>query len=493
MISKEQFLELKHLKSLGVPTTTICKKIGISVPSANKWLRMDEDAFETYLRNNTPYLEQYRAFILSILKICPQTPATNIMYRIKDQFPDFDCKKNTFFRYVKTLREQTGYIKPENRPTSFREETPPGYEAQVDFGQFKMKDMYDRNLWVYFFCMVLSYSRMRFVYFSREPFRTQTAIDAHKYAFRYFGGRTQTILYDQDKVFVVSEHYGNVILVPAFEDFVCQAGFSVILCRKSDPQTKGKVESFVWYVKEGFLQGRLYTGIDSLNSAALEWLDKECNGSIHERTRKAPRESFREESKHLEKVQLEDVKVAIRAVSDKNAVIYGWSKYELPRSRVKQYDQVRIEEVDGMLMFYKADTGELIHKCRKAAEEGGDIPYQNEDAGMATVGESAFRRIFGEVEDIENFISMLREQNKRYANAQMAKIVSLAKAYSVGQVEAAIRYCLRVKICSLNEIQAYLLYRYGVGIGKRKLTENAFYHCKKRAEEIAEEQHGKLD
>lgn len=44
MISKEQFLEFKHLKSLGVPTTTICKKIGISVPSANKWLRMDEDA-----------------------------------------------------------------------------------------------------------------------------------------------------------------------------------------------------------------------------------------------------------------------------------------------------------------------------------------------------------------------------------------------------------------------------------------------------------------
>ena len=125
--------------------TTICKKIGISVSSANKWLRMDEDAFETYLRNNTPYLEQYRAFILSILKIRPQMPATNIMYRIKDQFPDFDCKKNTFFRYVKALREQTGYIKPENRPTSFREETPPGYEAQVGFGQFKMKDMYDRK------------------------------------------------------------------------------------------------------------------------------------------------------------------------------------------------------------------------------------------------------------------------------------------------------------------------------------------------------------
>ena len=158
-------------------------------------------------------------------------------------------------------------------------------------------DYYDRNIRVYFFCMVLSYSRMRFVYFSREPFRTKTAVDAHKYAFRYFGGRTQTILYDQDRLFVVSEKYGNITLVPEFEDFVRKAGFSVVLCHKSDPQTKGKVESFVRYVKEGFLQGRLYTGIDSLNSAALEWLDKECNGTTHDRTRKAPRELFREESK----------------------------------------------------------------------------------------------------------------------------------------------------------------------------------------------------
>lgn len=493
MISKEQFLELKHLKSLGVPTTTIAKKLGISVPSANKWLRLDEEAFNTHLINNTPYLEQYRAFILSILKICPQTPATNIIYRIKDQFPDFDCRKTTFFRYVRDLREQTGYIKPESRETSFREDTPPGYEAQVDFGQFKMKDMYDRYVRVYFFCMVLSYSRMRFVYFSRDPFRTKTAIEAHQYAFRYFGGRTQTILYDQDKVFVVSEHYGNIILVPGFEDFVRKCGFSVVLCRKSDPQTKGKVESFVRYVKEGFLQGRLYAGIDSLNSAALEWLDKECNGTTHERTRKAPRELFREESKHLEKVLIEDIEVAIRAVSDKFAVIYEHSRYELPHSRVKQYEPIRIEEADGMLLFYKADTGELIYKCRKSAEEGGDIPYRDEGVEMETVGENAMRRVFEDVEDIETFIKNIREQSGRYANPQMNKIVSLAKAYAVDQVETALRYCIRVGICTLNEVQSYLLYRYGVGIGKRKMTLSVVHHCKKRAEEIAEEQHGRLD
>lgn len=112
---------------------------------------------------------------------------------------------------------------------------------------------------------------------------------------------------------------------------------------------------------------------------------------------------------------------------------------------------------------------------------------------METVGENAVRRIFADVEGIEDFISMIREQSGRYANSQMTKILSLAKAYTVDQVETAIRYCIRVKRCTLNEVQAFLLYRYGIGIGKRKMTANAIYRCKKRAEEIAEEQHGRLD
>ena len=112
---------------------------------------------------------------------------------------------------------------------------------------------------------------------------------------------------------------------------------------------------------------------------------------------------------------------------------------------------------------------------------------------METVGENAIRRVFDDVEDIEAFIAMIRGQNGRYANSQMNKIVSLAKVYTVDQVESAILYCIRVKKCSLNEVQAYLLYRYGLGMAKRKMTESTFYHCKKRAEEIAEEQNGRLD
>lgn len=62
------------------------------------------------------------------------------------------------------------------------------------------------------------------------------------------------IVYDKDRVFVVDENFGNIVLVPRFEEYVKKVGFSVRLCRPHDPKSKGKVETFVRYIKESFLQ-----------------------------------------------------------------------------------------------------------------------------------------------------------------------------------------------------------------------------------------------
>ena len=105
--------------------------------------------------------------------------------------------------------------------------------------------------------MVLSYSRMKFAYCSAEPFDAKKTIEGHVYAFRYFGGRPQMIVYDQDKTMVVSENLGDVIFVKEFEDFIRETGFSIYLCRGYDPSTKGKVEKTVDFVKHQFLDGRI--------------------------------------------------------------------------------------------------------------------------------------------------------------------------------------------------------------------------------------------
>ena len=42
-----------------------------------------------------------------------------------------------------------------------------------------MKMMHGRNIMIYFFTMVLSYSRMKVAYFSTEPFDAKKTIEGH--------------------------------------------------------------------------------------------------------------------------------------------------------------------------------------------------------------------------------------------------------------------------------------------------------------------------
>lgn len=218
-IEYEKFKKLKELQELGVPKCRISNKLEIPLSSVRKYCEMEETEYFNLQDGSGSKMEYYRDFILDIIKICPQIKETNILYRIKEAFPEFVYKRVSFYRYMKKLREENGYAQfnDKNKRRGIRESPKAGYEAQVDFGQCKMTDMYGKTRRIYFFIMVLSYSNMRYVYFSAQPFTTETAIQAHDYAFRYFNSRPQVIVYDQDRVFVVSENFGDIIFVKEFE------------------------------------------------------------------------------------------------------------------------------------------------------------------------------------------------------------------------------------------------------------------------------------
>ncbi len=115
--------------------------------------------------------------------------------------------------------------------------------------------------------MSLSRSRYKFVYFSRTPFTTALAVYAHELAFAFFSGIPEKIVYDQDKVFLVKENLGDLLLTGGFRVLIREHGFEPVFCRKSDPQSKGKIENVVKYVKYNLLRGREFIGIDQLNRA----------------------------------------------------------------------------------------------------------------------------------------------------------------------------------------------------------------------------------
>ena len=79
-------------------------------------------------------------------------------------------------------------------------ELPFGQYGQVDFGEYWMEREDGGRLKVYFFVMILSRSRYKYVCFSSRPFNTASTVYAHELAFSYYGGRPGKLLYDQDKV-----------------------------------------------------------------------------------------------------------------------------------------------------------------------------------------------------------------------------------------------------------------------------------------------------
>ena len=96
-------------------------------------------------------------------------------------------------------------------------------------------------------------------------------LDGHEQAFAHFGGRTETILYDNPRTIVMSkdEETGEVEWNATFKDRMDFYGVKIRLCRYYRAQTKGKVESGVKYVKRNALAGRRFRDLEELNACLV--------------------------------------------------------------------------------------------------------------------------------------------------------------------------------------------------------------------------------
>lgn len=94
-----------------------------------------------------------------------------------------------------------------------------------------------------------------------SPFTTATSVYAHQLAFEYFQGVPKNIIYDQDRVFMVDENLGVLVITSGFRSYVDSENFEEIFCRKTDPESKGKVENAIRLVKYNFLRGREFTNV----------------------------------------------------------------------------------------------------------------------------------------------------------------------------------------------------------------------------------------
>ncbi len=165
-----------------------------------------------------------------------------------------------------------------------RFETPPGRQAQVDWGHLGSLEVdgTERQMWGFTF--TLGQSRAMMAEAALEQ-KLGTLLRMHEEAFRQLGGVPQEILYDRMKtVWKEIDERGEVVWNPVFLDFARYWGFTPRLCRPYRAQTKGKVESGVKYVRRNFLcglQGREPGSLEDLNTQLRQWVWEAANQRVH--------------------------------------------------------------------------------------------------------------------------------------------------------------------------------------------------------------------
>lgn len=175
---------------------------------------------------------------------------------------------------VSILKEYVKQYRPAKRVIATpRFETLPGKQAQMDWGIVHVKDESDVEHKLVAFIMILASSRAKYIEFCKRAdlYSLERCIIN---AMEYYGGVPETILTDNMKTVVERRDAGQPIWNKRFEDFATEMGFIPKVCKPYRPQTKGKVERLVHYLKDNFIPGRSFTDLNDLNLQSLNWCKK---------------------------------------------------------------------------------------------------------------------------------------------------------------------------------------------------------------------------
>lgn len=285
-------------------------------------------------------------------------PATRLFREI--QARGYTGSYETVKRYVAKVRER----RP--KPAYVRFETEPGEQAQVDWACFGKVLLGGRWVRLWCFCMVLGYSRAMYVEFTCSQ-DLATFIRAHINAFRYFGGTTATILYDNLKSVVLSREGSSIQWNPHFLAFSKAYGFRPILCTPGHPESKGKIERVFPYIRRDFFLGTDFDGLEDLNQKARRWLDEVANRRVHGTTRAVPFERLKEEK--LKPIPDGDWVVdvtEVRQVSKDCLVSYDANLYSVPHYLAGKEVSVRADGSE-LLVYFR---GELVARHTLCPDKG---------------------------------------------------------------------------------------------------------------------------
>ncbi len=313
---------IKSMKEQGMSISEIARRTGASRKTVRKYIAMEKPA--KYSRGGrqsviAPYTDYVRSRIDKY-----NLSAVRIYEEIREK--GYPGSYTTVKRLCRELR------KDRRIQAVYRYETEPGKQSQVDFGEFGHIEIDGKQRKLYAFSMILRYSRMRYVKFTTD-ISTENVIKIHLNAFSFYGGFTDTILYDNMKQIVIDRKIkaSESTFNQKFLDFAEYYGIVIRLCYPYRPETKGKIENTIKYLRYNFFNGRTFTDLNDVNIQCAGWLNK-VNSQVHGTTHEIPLERLKKES--LNPVSAVPAymtrKEEIRKVSRDCYISYKGNRYSVP-------------------------------------------------------------------------------------------------------------------------------------------------------------------
>jgi len=460
--------ELHHQHRNGMTAPQIASFMRMDTRTVKKLLEMSEQEyldFQQHLSTRSKKLTPYEDYIKSRVELCLEASSAQVHDWLKEHYPDFPSVSiKSVYNFVLYVRNKHQLLQTfDTREYSQIEQLPYGKQAQVDFGEYNMTDIDGNRKKVYFFGMVLSRSRFKFVFFSEYPFISETAIEEHEAAFVFFDGYPLELVYDQDRVLLVSENKGDLILTEAFRAYCQSRPFKVRFCRRSDPQSKGKIENVIKYIKYNFLRGRIYYSIAGLNDQVIDWLGRTANAKVHSTTLKIPALEW-----ELEKVHLIPLKqpftiakelLAYNVTKD-NVIHFKGSSYSVPDGTFKKPKTGVLVRQQNEYLIISNIGGVEIARHEISLLKGQQVRNNNHKRDHSKKVKELIAQatcLFTDQVKATGYLENIHKQMPRYARDQINMVVSTGKKYTKEEMDETLIYCLENNLPKAVDFEPVLL------------------------------------
>ena len=375
------------------------------------------------------------------------------------------------------VKDYVRHVRPPRTPAFLTLAFAPGECAQVDWGQFEAVNVGNTRRRLSFFVMVLCYSRMLYVQFTLSE-TMEHFLACHAAAFTFFGGVPAKCMVDNLKSAVLRRVVGEApVLNPRYKDFADHYGFAIAPCGVAQPQTKGRVENAVGYVKKNFLAGLELKDFALVNPAARQWLDTVANVRLHGSTKRKPAELFLVEQPALKPLSPRPYDVGILLPVRANSqfrVTLDTNTYSVPAECAGA--QLTLKVYPDHLCVYQQEN--LVARHDRSYDRHQD--FENPDHPRALLqqrrrasDQRLLLRLLALTPKAEAFYQGLQERRLN-ALGHVRKIVALSEIYGVEHTTRAIQDALEFQAFSCEYIANLLEQR------QRLLPEPGALHLTRR-------------